>query len=31
VNHGPDACTIAFVLISSKPVTATDKVLHAEG
>ena len=31
VNHGPEACTIAFVLISAKPVTATDTVLHAEG
>jgi quercetin dioxygenase-like cupin family protein len=31
VNHGPEACTIAFVLVSAKPVTATDKVLHAEG
>ena len=31
VNHGPEACTIAFVLISAKPVTATDKVLEAEG
>jgi quercetin dioxygenase-like cupin family protein len=31
VNHGPEVCAIAFVLISAKPVTATDKVLHAEG
>jgi quercetin dioxygenase-like cupin family protein len=30
VNHGPEVCTIAFVLISAKPVTANDKVLHAE-
>ena len=31
VNHGPEVCTIAFVLISAKPVTATGKVLRAEG
>ncbi|MEI9925917.1 MAG: cupin domain-containing protein [Bradyrhizobium sp.] len=31
VNHGPEVCNIAFVLISAKPVTATGGVLHAEG
>jgi quercetin dioxygenase-like cupin family protein len=31
VNRGPEVCAIAFVLISAKPVTVTDKVLHAEG
>jgi quercetin dioxygenase-like cupin family protein len=31
VNHGPETCIIAFVLISAKPVAATGKVLHAEG
>ncbi len=31
VNHGPDVCNIAFVLISAKPVTATGGILHAEG
>jgi len=31
VNRGPDVCTIAFVLISAKAVTADGKPLHAEG
>ena len=31
VNRGPETCIIAFVLVSAKPVAATDKVLHAEG
>jgi hypothetical protein len=31
VNHGPEVCNIAFVLISAKPVTAMGKVLHEEG
>jgi pimeloyl-ACP methyl ester carboxylesterase len=31
VNRGPQACMVAFVLIAAKPVTAGDKMLHAEG
>ncbi|MCK9908346.1 cupin domain-containing protein [Microbacteriaceae bacterium K1510] len=31
VNRGPGVCTIAFVLIGGKPVTANGKPLHAEG
>jgi len=31
VNRGPGICTIAFVLVSAKPVTANGKPLHAEG
>ena len=31
VNHGPEACMIAFVLVSAKPVTATGGALRAEG
>ena len=31
VNHGPEACAIAFVLVSAKPVTSTGQVLRAEG
>jgi len=31
VNYGPEACTVAFVLISARPVTADGKPLHAEG
>lgn len=31
VNPGPGVCTIAFVLISAKPVTANGKPLNAEG
>ena len=31
VNRGPEVCTVAFVLISAKPVTADGKPLHAEG
>jgi len=31
VNRGRDACTIAFVLVSSKPVTAGGKTLSAVG
>lgn len=31
VNRGPGVCTIAFVLISAKPVTANGKPLNAEG
>ena len=31
VNHGKQDCIIAFVLISSKPVTAAGKPLHAVG
>jgi quercetin dioxygenase-like cupin family protein len=31
VNRGTKPCTIAFVLISAKPVSAGGKTLHAEG
>ena len=31
VNRGKEACTIAFVLISAKPVSVGGKTLHAEG
>jgi quercetin dioxygenase-like cupin family protein len=31
VNRGTEPCVIAFVLIAAKPVTAGDKVLHAQG
>lgn len=31
VNRGTEACVIAFVLISAKPVTAAGKPLHAIG
>jgi quercetin dioxygenase-like cupin family protein len=31
INPGPDVCEIAFVLVSSKPVTAGGKVLNAHG
>jgi quercetin dioxygenase-like cupin family protein len=31
VNRGPEVCTIAFVLISAKPVTADGKPLAAVG
>ena len=31
VNRGKEVCIIAFVLISSKPVSAAGKVLHAVG
>ena len=31
VNHGPEVCVIAFVLISAKPVTADGKPLTAVG
>jgi quercetin dioxygenase-like cupin family protein len=31
VNRGTEACVIAFVLISAKPVTAAGKPLHAAG
>jgi quercetin dioxygenase-like cupin family protein len=31
VNRGAAPCTICFVLIAAKPVTAGDKVLHAMG
>jgi quercetin dioxygenase-like cupin family protein len=31
VNRGTSACTIAFVLVSAKPVSAAGKTLHAEG
>jgi len=31
VNRGTSPCTIAFILIAAKPVTAGGKVLHAEG
>jgi len=31
INRGPDACVIAFVLISAKPVTASGKPLTAVG
>ena len=31
VNRGTEACVIAFVLISAKPVTAARKPLHAAG
>ena len=31
VNKGTEPCTIAFVLIDAKSVTAGGKVLHAEG
>lgn len=31
VNHGPEPCEIAFVLVAAKPVTVGDKTLKAEG
>ena len=31
VNRGTEACVIAFVLISAKPVTAAGKPLNAVG
>ncbi|HUB95871.1 MAG TPA: cupin domain-containing protein [Stellaceae bacterium] len=31
VNRGTAPCTIAFILIDAKPVTAGGKMLHAEG
>jgi quercetin dioxygenase-like cupin family protein len=31
VNRGTAPCTIAFILIAAKPVTAGGKVLHADG
>jgi mannose-6-phosphate isomerase-like protein (cupin superfamily) len=31
VNRGSEPCVIAFVLIAAKPVTASGKVLRAEG
>ena len=31
VNRGTSPCTIAFILIDAKPVTAGGKVLHADG
>lgn len=31
VNHGPEVCVIAFVLISAKPVTVDGKPLTAVG
>lgn len=31
INRGTEACVIAFVLISSKPVTAGGSTLHAQG
>ena len=31
VNHGPEPCEIAFVLVAAKPVTVGDKMLKAEG
>ena len=31
VNRGPEVCTIAFVLISAKPVSADGKPLNAVG
>jgi quercetin dioxygenase-like cupin family protein len=31
VNRGTAPCTIAFILIAAKPVSAGGKVLHAEG
>jgi quercetin dioxygenase-like cupin family protein len=31
INRGTQPCTIAFVLISAKPVSAGGKTLHAEG
>jgi quercetin dioxygenase-like cupin family protein len=31
VNRGTEPCTIAFVLVSAKPVTASGKPLHAVG
>ena len=31
VNRGSEACVIAFVLVSAKPVSAGGKTLHAEG
>ena len=30
-NRGKEACVIAFVLISAKPVSVAGKTLHAEG
>jgi mannose-6-phosphate isomerase-like protein (cupin superfamily) len=31
VNRGTAPCTIAFILVAAKPVSAGGKVLHAEG
>jgi quercetin dioxygenase-like cupin family protein len=31
INRGTAPCTIAFILIDAKPVTAGGKVLHADG
>ena len=31
VNHGPDPCEIAFILIAAKPVTVDGKTLEATG
>jgi quercetin dioxygenase-like cupin family protein len=31
VNHGPEACEIAFVLVAAKPVTVAGETLRAEG
>jgi quercetin dioxygenase-like cupin family protein len=31
VNHGPEPCEIAFVLVAAKPVTVGGKILKAEG
>lgn len=31
VNHGPEPCEIAFVLVAAKPVTVDGKTLKAEG
>jgi len=31
MNRGKEACVIAFVLISAKPVSVAGKTLHAEG
>ena len=31
INHGPDPCVIAFVLIAAKPVNIDGRTLHATG
>jgi quercetin dioxygenase-like cupin family protein len=31
INHGPEPCEIAFVLVAAKPVTVDGKTLKAEG
>jgi quercetin dioxygenase-like cupin family protein len=31
INRGTEPCTVAFVLISAKPVSANGRLLRAEG